>query len=98
MRWGNWDILGPCARMALGRSRVEQRDWRLFGQCLLLASLFKTVISSANLLLCFISGQEDPSPSRALGRETEGEEKYKEKEKDTSVFSVRPFRQLLFSF
>jgi hypothetical protein len=33
------------------------------------ASRSKTAISLANQWLCFISGQADPSPSRALGRE-----------------------------
>jgi hypothetical protein len=58
-------FFGPARKSALGRSRVERRGGRLFtpsgvtkrgGQFSLLASLSRTVISRANLLLCVISG------------------------------------------
>ncbi|HEY4105091.1 MAG TPA: hypothetical protein VGM44_14435, partial [Polyangiaceae bacterium] len=44
---------------ALGRPRVERRAWSVSSN--VAAPLSKTVISHANLLLCFISGQAGPS-------------------------------------
>ncbi|HEY4106839.1 MAG TPA: hypothetical protein VGM44_23220 [Polyangiaceae bacterium] len=47
------------------------RDWRLFGQSNVAASLSKTVISRANLLTLFYFRAFGCQPSRALRREEE---------------------------
>jgi hypothetical protein len=49
-------FFGPARVVAFGRSRIEQRGGCLFGQTLVGVWLHsKTVISRANLKVCFIS-------------------------------------------